>query len=141
MVYRDREGRQLRLERQGRRPPVPARAQEGADADPEAVVEHTHSEFRSLTGGFVYHGKRLPDSKGAYIYGDFDTGRVWMLRYDAKRRRSPSTANWPTRRSASSPGARMHDGELYALDLHRRRHPPPRAGRRRRRAPPISRAS
>src|SRR5262249_48390349 len=43
------------------------------------VVEHPHSDFRSITGGFVYHGKRLKELKGAYLYGDFDTGRVWML--------------------------------------------------------------
>jgi uncharacterized repeat protein (TIGR03806 family) len=42
------------------------------------VVEHPHSDFRSITGGFVYHGKRLPNLEGAYIYGDFDTGRIWM---------------------------------------------------------------
>ena len=41
------------------------------------VVEHSHTDFRSITGGFVYHGKRLPELKGHYIYGDFDTGRVW----------------------------------------------------------------
>jgi uncharacterized repeat protein (TIGR03806 family) len=43
------------------------------------VIEHPHSDFRSITGGFVYHGKRLPDDVGApaYIYGDFDTGRIW----------------------------------------------------------------
>ena len=48
------------------------------------IVEHSHTEFRSLTGGFVYHGKKLPELQGAYIYGDYDTGRVWMLRYDTK---------------------------------------------------------
>ncbi|MBI2808430.1 MAG: PQQ-dependent sugar dehydrogenase [Planctomycetes bacterium] len=45
------------------------------------VVEHPHSDFRSITGGFVYRGKRLADLGGlatSYIYGDFDTGRIWM---------------------------------------------------------------
>jgi uncharacterized repeat protein (TIGR03806 family) len=43
------------------------------------VVEHPHSDFRSLTGGFVYRGKRLKELEGHYIYGDFDTGRIWAL--------------------------------------------------------------
>jgi uncharacterized repeat protein (TIGR03806 family) len=43
------------------------------------VVEHPHSDFRSITGGFVYHGKRLPELKLHYIYGDFDTGRIWAF--------------------------------------------------------------
>src|SRR5437870_1684015 len=46
------------------------------------IVEHGHEDFRSLIGGFVYHGSRLPELVGAYIYGDYDTGRIWMLRYD-----------------------------------------------------------
>jgi uncharacterized repeat protein (TIGR03806 family) len=41
-------------------------------------VEHGHEAFRSITGGFVYHGKRLPALEGLYIYGDFDTGRIWI---------------------------------------------------------------
>jgi uncharacterized repeat protein (TIGR03806 family) len=49
------------------------------------VVEHPHSDFRSLIGGFVYNGKHLPELAGAYLYGDFDTGRVWGLRYDGKK--------------------------------------------------------
>jgi uncharacterized repeat protein (TIGR03806 family) len=44
------------------------------------VVEHSHTDFRSITGGFIYHGNRLPELKGQYIYGDFDTGRVWSFK-------------------------------------------------------------
>ncbi len=52
----------------------------GPDPFLPPVFEHSHSEFRSLTGGYVYRGKRLKDMAGWYIYGDFDTGRVWRLR-------------------------------------------------------------
>src|SRR2546422_8118636 len=34
------------------------------------VFEHGHHEARSLTGGFVYHGSRLRELRGAYIYAD-----------------------------------------------------------------------
>jgi uncharacterized repeat protein (TIGR03806 family) len=50
------------------------------------VVEHDHANFRSITGGFVYHGQRLKDLAGAYIYGDYDTGRIWMARYDRQKK-------------------------------------------------------
>lgn len=46
------------------------------------IVEHPHSDFRSITGGYVYEGSRLPELKGAYVYGDYDTGKLWSLRYD-----------------------------------------------------------
>lgn len=49
------------------------------------VAEHDHAAFRSVTGGYVYRGSRLPELEGAYVYGDYDTGRVWALRYDGKR--------------------------------------------------------
>src|SRR5262249_37580106 len=49
------------------------------------VVEHPHSDFRSLPGGFVYRGQPLQGLVGAYVYGDFATGRVWALRYDGKK--------------------------------------------------------
>src|SRR4051794_34676356 len=51
------------------------------------IIEHNHNEFRSITGGYVYHGSRQPELKDAYIYGDYDTGRVWLLRYDDKVKR------------------------------------------------------
>ncbi len=46
------------------------------------LFEHEHFEARSLTGGFVYHGKALPELVGAFIYGDYDTGKVWGIRED-----------------------------------------------------------
>jgi uncharacterized repeat protein (TIGR03806 family) len=49
------------------------------------TAEHPHSEARSLTGGVVYHGKRLPELRGAYLYGDYSTGKIWGLRHDGKR--------------------------------------------------------
>ena len=48
------------------------------------VVAHSHSEARSITGGRVYHGSRLPGLQNAYIYGDYMTGRIWGLRHNGK---------------------------------------------------------
>ena len=64
------------------------------------LVEHPHSDFRSITGGYVYHGKRLPELKDAYIYGDYDTGRLWSLQYDGGQSHRPPRSS-PTRNSAS----------------------------------------
>jgi putative heme-binding domain-containing protein len=41
---------------------------------------HSHSEARSITGGFVYRGKKHPALVGKYIHGDWVTGKVWSLR-------------------------------------------------------------
>jgi uncharacterized repeat protein (TIGR03806 family) len=45
------------------------------------TIEHPHSEARSITGGIVYRGRKLPDLRGAYVYGDYGTGRIWGARY------------------------------------------------------------
>jgi glucose/arabinose dehydrogenase/mono/diheme cytochrome c family protein len=47
------------------------------------LIDHPHSEMRSLTGGVVYHGARLPALRGAYVYGDWSTGRIWGVRHKA----------------------------------------------------------
>lgn len=47
------------------------------------VTSHSHVESRSVTGGFVYHGTRLPELQGAYVYGDYVTGKLWALKLDS----------------------------------------------------------
>ncbi len=49
------------------------------------TTEHSHSEARSLTGGVVYHGEKLPELRGAYIYGDHSTGKIWGVKHDGKK--------------------------------------------------------
>jgi putative heme-binding domain-containing protein len=43
------------------------------------TVAHSHIESRSITGGFVYRGSRLPDLAGHYVYGDYVTGKIWSV--------------------------------------------------------------
>ena len=49
------------------------------------TFEHHHREARSLTGGVVYHGRQLPKLQGAYIYGDYATGKIWAGRHDGTK--------------------------------------------------------
>jgi len=46
------------------------------------IVEHHHSESRSITGGYVYRGKKRQELFGRYIYCDYETGKVWALHYE-----------------------------------------------------------
>ena len=49
------------------------------------LVVHSHEEAASITGGEFYHGKKLPELDGAYIYGDWQMGTFWSLRADGDR--------------------------------------------------------
>jgi hypothetical protein len=48
---------------------------------PIKVYNHSAGDC-SIIGGYVYRGNRRPDLYGAYIYADYCTGKVWMLRYN-----------------------------------------------------------
>ncbi|MBT6154741.1 MAG: hypothetical protein HOH82_08665, partial [Planctomycetaceae bacterium] len=78
------------------------------------VASHSHIESRSITGGAVYRGKRLKELRGAYIYGDYVTGKIWGLRYDGKK------LTWQQELVDSSLAVitfgEDQSGELYVLD-------------------------
>ena len=91
-----------------------AKRKAGPDPISPPAAEHPHSEARSITGGQVYRGSRLPELVGAYIYGDWSTGRVWGVRHDGKR------ATWnaelvDTPFNITGFGT-DHAGELYIID-------------------------
>ncbi len=45
------------------------------------VLEYTHAEGCSITGGVVYRGSAIPELDGHYFYGDFCKGFVRSFRY------------------------------------------------------------
>ena len=85
MVYRvERGGNYGWSIREGRQLVHPER-QRGPTPILPPLVDHAHYEARSITGGWVYTGDRLPELRGAYIYADYETGKVWGLRHTKDR--------------------------------------------------------
>jgi len=46
----------------------------------DPLVEYSREDGQSVTGGLVYRGSQLQDYQGAYFYGDYLSGKVWILR-------------------------------------------------------------
>jgi glucose/arabinose dehydrogenase/mono/diheme cytochrome c family protein len=86
----------------------------GPDPISPPTAEHPHSEARSISGGRVYRGTRLPELVGAYVYGDWSTGRVWGIKHDGTK------VTWH-RELVDTPFnitgfGTDHAGELYVID-------------------------
>ncbi len=86
----------------------------------KAWCEVPHTAGASITGGFVYRGKKFPELVGRYVFGDWVTRRVWSI--------GTGTSGSP---GADGPGplvdlvpptirvisfAEDRDGELFILD-------------------------
>ena len=67
---------------------------EGNDTQPEKMIdpifEYHHSVGKSITGGSVYRGSRVPELQGKYVYGDYVTGLIWALEHHNHK----ATANY-----------------------------------------------
>ncbi len=48
----------------------------------EPIWEYHHDLGKSITGGHVYRGTRLPELAGAYLYADYVSSDIWALWYD-----------------------------------------------------------
>lgn len=62
----------------------------------EPIWEYDHEVGRSVTGGVVCHSDRIPELQGAYIYGDYISGRLWALKYDAAANKVISNDSIPS---------------------------------------------
>jgi uncharacterized repeat protein (TIGR03806 family) len=82
------------------------------DAFAPPIHTYTHDEGESVTGGLVYRGNELPELWGQYVFGDYESGRIWALN-DA------GTAQLLTesRRKISSFGIGL-DGELLVASFN-----------------------
>ncbi len=79
------------------------------------IAEYGRSDGCSITGGYVYRGPAAPSLVGAYVYGDFCSGKIWTLRQGAGGGWTP-TLLMDTPHQISSFGE-SNTGEMYLVDL------------------------
>lgn len=79
-----------------------------------ATIEIPHTIGTSVTGGYVYRGKKFPELVGAYIFGDWETRRIWAARFaDGRLKEMPEIVKLGIRVSAFGED---NDGELYFVE-------------------------
>lgn len=79
-------------------------------------IAFPHTEAASITGGFVYRGKKHPSLVGAYICGDWMSRKFWATRFDGERMTSHTELAQGNQKIITF--AEDNDGELYFLDYN-----------------------
>jgi putative heme-binding domain-containing protein len=80
----------------------------------KAWLEVPHTAGASITGGFVYRGKKFPELVGRYVFGDWVTRRVWSIGTTGDGPGPLVDLVAPTIRVIAF--AEDRDGELFILD-------------------------
>lgn len=117
MVYRVRRGGNYGWSVMEGRQTVRPEAKRGPTPILPPTLDFPHTEAASITGGYVYRGKKHADLVGAYICGDWMTCKVWGTRFaaDDKILSHRELAQGSQRIVAFGED---NDGELYFLNYH-----------------------
>ena len=78
------------------------------------ITEYTHQVGISITGGFVYNGKAIPEITGNYIFADW-TGKLFLLENSGKAWNQSQVALDPEMNIRILSFAEDTNGEIYAF--------------------------
>jgi quinoprotein glucose dehydrogenase len=81
----------------------------------DPIWEYDHVVGKSITGGYVYRGKKFPSLVGAYVYADYVTGKIWALRYDLKKKQVTGHHSIQSSKLPVMSFGEDEAGEIYVL--------------------------
>jgi uncharacterized repeat protein (TIGR03806 family) len=83
----------------------------------DPVVDYDRTQGVSITGGFVYRGSLIPSLVGKFIYGDYGSGRIWALTFNATTGKYEGAQLQDTSIAIAS-FAQLSNGEVYVLSFN-----------------------
>jgi len=81
----------------------------------EPVIEYSHDNGCSITGGYVYRGTKISDLQGVYLFADYCSGTIWGSRVIGANVTQPRRLIQSELNIASF--AQGNDGELFVVHL------------------------
>ncbi|HEY8749870.1 MAG TPA: PQQ-dependent sugar dehydrogenase [Tepidisphaeraceae bacterium] len=92
----------------------------------DPIFQYNHDKTAaSITGGYVYHGKKIPALAGWYVFGEYSQGRIYGLKYEGGKvtvsgmivnPKDPERKGGLKNPSQPSSFGEDIDGELYMID-------------------------
>jgi glucose/arabinose dehydrogenase len=79
------------------------------------ILQYSHDEGCSVTGGFAYRGEAIPSAYGHYFYGDYCSGLIWS--FAVRDGKATDEKRHPFQLAGLSSFGEDLDGELYLLSL------------------------
>ncbi|MEA3188895.1 MAG: hypothetical protein QOD99_2725 [Chthoniobacter sp.] len=80
----------------------------------DPIKEYGRELGQSITGGYVYRGKQFPELQGIYLYADYQSSRIFALKWDGHSLTLDGQILQPPFHISSF--GEDKDGELYVCD-------------------------
>ncbi len=90
----------------------------GSDPRPDLIEplwDYSHDVGKSIVGGNIYRGKKVPELRGAYLYADYVTGQIWTLWYDRSNKKVMANRTIRPKGEPVMSFGEDDDGEVYFL--------------------------
>ena len=81
----------------------------------DPIWEYSHDVGKSITGGTVYRGSRLPELEGHYLYADYVTNKLWALKYDETAKRVVANHSIPDKGVPVMSFGEDETGDVYFM--------------------------
>jgi putative heme-binding domain-containing protein len=113
MIYRIQKGGNYGWSIMEGPQPVRTEARRGPTPILPPAIALPHTESASITGGYVYRGKKWKELQGVYIYGDWATRKIWGTRFDGDKIKEHTDLAIGSERVVAF--GEDHDKELYIV--------------------------